>query len=101
LRSIEKFEVLICSRSIRRTSSSVPVTIPARPCSLAKVIVALVEELETLETSRPIPKLVSKVSVDSFVILFLRSFVTTSPRGDLLANDLAEDGLSLMLSLSN
>ena len=76
---------------------TVPVTIPASPCSLAKVIV----EPETLETSRPTPKLVSKVSVDSFVILFLRSFVTTSPRGDLLANDLAEGGLSLILSLSN
>ena len=75
-------------------------TIPARPCSLAKVIVSF-EAPETLETSRPIPKLVSKVSVDSLVILFLRSFVTTSPRGSLFANDLAEGGLSLMLSLSN
>ena len=57
--------------------------------------------LETPETSRPIPRLVSKVSVDSFVILFFRSFVTTSPRGDLFANDLADVGLSLILSLSN
>jgi len=65
------------------------------------VIVAIPAELRTLETSRPTPRLVSKVSVDSFVILFLRSFVTTSPIGDLLANDLAGSGLSLILSLSN
>jgi hypothetical protein len=75
---------------------------PARPCSLAKVIVGeVVVGSETLETSRPTPNLVSKVSVDSLVILFLRSFVTTSPRGSLFANDLAEGGLSLILSLSN
>ena len=61
----------------------------------------VVVSLETPETSRPTPKDASKVSVDSFVILFLRSFVTTSPRGDLFANDLADVGLSLILSLSN
>ena len=65
------------------------------------MIVAIPEELITLDTSRPTPRLMSKVSVDSFVILFLRSLVTTSPRGDLFANVLAGSGLSLILSLSN
>ena len=58
-------------------------------------------ESVTLEISRPTPKDVSTLLMDSLVILFLRSFVTTSPRGDLLANVLAEGGLSLILSLSS
>ena len=65
------------------------------------MIVALPEEFKTVDTPRPTPNFVSKVSVASFVILFLRSFVTTSPIGDLFANDLAEVGVSLILSLSN
>ena len=59
------------------------------------------EAPETEDTVRPMPRVLSKVSVASFVILFLRSFVTTSPINDLFANDLAEVGVSLMLSLSN
>ena len=58
-------------------------------------------ELETPEISRPTPKDVSTVLMDSLVILFLRSFVTTSPRGARLANYLAEGGLSWILSLSS
>ena len=58
-------------------------------------------EPETPEISRPTPSFVSKVSVDSRVMLFFRSFVTTSPKGDLFANDFADAGLSLILSLSN
>lgn len=62
---------------------------------------ALVALEETEDISRPYPRLVSNLSTDSLVILFLRSFVDTSPRGDLYANDLDDNGLSLVLSLSN
>ena len=44
---------------------------------------------------------VIRLSTDFFVILFLRSLVATSPRGDLNAKDSADSGFSLILSLSN
>ena len=49
----------------------------------------------------PNPIVLLNLSIDSLVILFLRSLVFTSPRGALLANETAEVGFSLMLSLSN
>ena len=47
------------------------------------------------EISNPILKFLQKISTVSLVILFLRSFVTTSPIGDLLAKVLAESGFVL------
>ena len=49
-----------------------------------------------LDTSNPDKNL----SVVSLVILFLRSLETTSPIGDLLANEVVGCGLSFTLSLS-
>ena len=77
-----------------------PVTSPPRLCLLSKVRVARVFVVDTPEIRRPWPKSWTNWFNDSLVILFFSSFVTTSPRGFLRANDFAVGGLSSMLSLS-
>ena len=79
----------------------VPVLIPLNPCSRLNPIVAIPADESTVEIDRPTPKTLRILSTDSLVILFLRSLVTTSPRGALFANETAAGGLSLKLSLSN
>ena len=78
-------------------------TIPAKPCCLSNETVAIPATLSliTLVIPSPTEKSWTKVSIDSFVMLLDKSFVTTSPIGSLLAKDLAEGGLSTGLSLSN
>ena len=78
-----------------------PVVTPEIPCSLENVIVCTPEEREpTLDILIPIPISVSNVSTVSLVTLFFKSFVTTSPIGNLLAYDTAAGGLGLTLSRS-
>ena len=66
------------------------------------VMVAMPEEVGLIcETVGPKPNFLTAISAVSLVMLFLRSLVTTSPRGALLANVVADFGFSSGLSLSN
>ena len=58
------------------------------------MIVEIPEDVVTPVTSRPLWKALRVTSILSLVILFLRSLVTTSPSGDLLANETADCGES-------
>ena len=61
-------------------------TIPLNPWERVVVIVAIPEEIgEIDDTTGAIPNFLTATSTVSLVILFLRSLVATSPRGDLFA----------------
>jgi len=60
--------------------------IPFRPCSLERVTVATPAEVPVNDViEMPSPTFLIKVSNASLVILFFRSLVTTSPRGETFA----------------
>ena len=81
---------------------SVPVVIPAIPCSLLNVIVEIpADKGVTLDMLIPIPTSVKSLSIVSFVILFFKSLVVTLPRGVRFANVFVEFGESFTLSRSN
>ena len=78
-----------------------PVTIPDNPWLLTKVIVEIPAEAGVAEeTGIPIPIFFSVRSAVSLVILFFKSLVTTSPIGNLFANDFAAGGFEWALSRS-
>ena len=84
------------------TAAAVPVTIPAKLCSLSNVTMGVdAPALLMLVTLSPIPNVFTNASALSLVILFLRSSVWTSPIGDLNAKVFADFGLSSKLSLSS
>ena len=72
-----------------------------RLCGSANVITAEVFVVDAAVISIPKACVLLNTSRLSLVILLFRSLVTTSPIGDLLANETAAGGLSRSLSLSN
>ena len=82
------------------------VTIPLKLCCLSNVRVAVPafndeNDVDTPVIGKPMWKSLRILSAVSLVRLFLRSFVTTLPTGDLLAKVFDAAGLSSILSLSS